>query len=431
MMYMNNTFYIVIIAIAIIAIGLLGLNILTYKDKVKKIVKEESKGYLEYNTEYFKNISILGEDNEFYLNVERDGKWGYINKNGETKIEFKYDYASPFVTITMYDKDFDIALVCQDDTASIILKNQRTVMSFRNDIALDNYQKQIEKLQELYTDTFNQSGKIIEKFSTIPTSNMNTIKAYDKYPYRYPFNDEYDIYITVSQTGTKNRYEFMKKDNSNIKVSIDCDNLKFDGSNLYVYSNGYLPFYKTSENKQGWYTKETKRVELEGNIQILEFFDQYILIKDYDKEIIYFANENGERVSDEYKDIFVLDDAYIVKNMDNKYIIINKEFQKMLNIEYDYINPMLLNQEILICANLPAKVNFNSSGFPSNIQYDLVDLSGNKISLKNADGSVIDTPAYSQVYYIDNKKNVSSYDTYISNLTNIEYEFIGEEFYKK
>ena len=431
MIYMNNTFYIVVVAIVIIAIGLLGLNILTYKDKVKKIVKEENKGYLEYNPEYFKNISVLGEDNEFYLNTERDGKWGYINKNGETKIEFKYDYASPFVRITMYDKDFDIALVCQDDTASVILKNQRTVMSYRNDIALDNYQKQIEKLQELYTDTFNQSGKITEKLSTIPTSNMNTIKSYDKYPYRYPFNDEYDIYITVSQTGTKSRYEFMKKDNSNIKVSIDCDNLKFDGSNLYVYSNGYLPFYKTSENKQGWYTKETKRVELEGNIQILEFFDQYILIKDYDKEIIYFANENGERVSDEYKDIFVLDDAYIVKNMDNKYIVINKEFQKLLNIEYDYINPILLDKGIFICANLPAKVNFNSSGFPSNIQYDLIDLSGNKISLKNSDGSTIDNPAYSQVYYIENKKNVSSYDAYINSLTNIDYEFIGEEFYKK
>ena len=166
MIYMNNTFYIVVVAIVIIAIGLLGLNILTYKDKVKKIVKEENKGYLEYNPEYFKNISVLGEDNEFYLNTERDGKWGYINKNGETKIEFKYDYASPFVRITMYDKDFDIALVCQDDTASVILKNQRTVMSYRNDIALDNYQKQIEKLQELYTDTFNQSGKITEKLST-------------------------------------------------------------------------------------------------------------------------------------------------------------------------------------------------------------------------------------------------------------------------
>lgn len=431
MIYINNTFYIVIVAIVIIAIGLVGLNILTYKDKVTKIVKQENKGYLEYDNEYFKNISILGEDNEFYLNVERDGKWGYINKKGEIKIEFKYDYASPFITITMYDKNFDIALVSQDETSSIILKNQRVVMSFKNDIPTDNYQKQIEKLQEIYTDTLDQSGKITDKFQAIPTSNMNKIKSYDKYPYRYPFNDEYDIYITVSQTGSKNRYEFMKKDNSNIKISIDCDNLKFDGNNLYVYSNGYLPFYKTSENKQGWYTKETKRVELNGNIQVLEFFEQNILIKDYDKNIVYFTNEDGEKISDDYKDIFILDDAYIVKNIENKYIIINKEFQKILSIEYDYINPVLLNQEILICANLPAKVNFNSSGFPNNIQYDLIDLSGNKIALKNQDGSVIDNPLYSQTYYIENKKNVSSYETYINNLTNITYEFIGEEFYKK
>lgn len=431
MIYINNTFYIVIVAIVIIAIGLVGLNILTYKDKVTKIVKQENKGYLEYDNEYFKNISILGEDNEFYLNVERDGKWGYINKKGEIKIEFKYDYASPFITITMYDKNFDIALVCQDETSSIILKNQRVVMSFKNDIPTDNYQKQIEKLQEIYADTLNQSGKITDKLQTIPTSNMNKIKSYDKYPYRYPFNDEYDIYITVSQTGSKNRYEFMKKDNPNIKISIDCDNLKFDGNNLYVYSNGYLPFYKTSENKQGWYTKETKRVELNGNIQVLDFFEQNILIKDYDKNIVYFTNEDGEKISDDYKDIFILDDAYIVKNIENKYIIINKEFQKILAIEYDYINPVLLNQEILICANLPTKVNFNSSGFPNNIQYDLIDLSGNKIALKNQDGSIINNPLYSQTYYIENKKNVSSYETYINNLTNIIYEFIGEEFYKK
>jgi len=259
---------------------------------------------------------------------------------------------------------------------------------------------------------------------------MNKIKAYDKYPYRYPYNDEYDIYITVSQAGTKNRYEFMKKDNSNIKVSIDCDNLKFDGSNLYVYSNGFLPFYKTSDNIQGWYTKETKRVELEGNIQILEFFDDKILLKDYDKKIIYFANELGERVSDEYKDIFVLDDGYIVKNTDDKYIIINKDFEKKLDIEYDYINPKLIDKGILICANLPEKVNFNSSGFPNNIQYDLVNMSGEKINLKKSDDSEINSPEYSEVYYLDNKKNVSNYETYINNLTNIDYTFVGEEFYK-
>lgn len=430
MLYTNNMFYIVIVAIVIVAIGLVGINILTYKDKVTKIVKEENKGYLVYNEEYFKNISELGEDQEFYLNVQRNNKWGYINKSGETKIEFKYDYASPFIKIKMYDKNFDVALVCQDGTASIILKNERTVMSYRNDISVDDYQKQMEKFQEIYEETFNQDGKITDKLGTVLTSNMKKIQAYDKYPYRYPFNDEYDIYITVSQTG-KNRYEFMKKDNSNIKVSINCDNLKFDGSNLYVYSNGYLPFYKTSEKIQGWYTKETKRVELKGNIQILEFYDQYILIKDYDKNIIYFANEDGERVSDEYKDIFVLDDGYIVKNSENKYIVIDKNFQKILNIEYDYINPILLGQGILVCANLPVKVNFNNSGFPSNIEYDLIDLSGNKITLKNPDGTVIENPAYTSLYYIDNKKNVSNYDLYINNLTDIKYDFIGEEFYSQ
>lgn len=430
MIYTNNMFYIVCTVIVIVAIGLVAINILTYKDKVKKIIKTENKGYVEYNEEYFKNISVLGEDEEFLLNAKMNGKWGYINSKGETKIDFKYDYASPFVTIEMYDKNFDIALVCEDNTSAIILKNQRIVMSFKNEIAVDNYQKQMEKFQEIYAETLKQDGKITEKISTVPTSNMNKIKAYDKYPYRYPYNDEYDIYITVSQAGTKNRYEFMKKDNSNIKVSIDCDNLKFDGSNLYVYSNGFLPFYKTSDNIQGWYTKETKRVELEGNIQILEFFDDKILLKDYDKKIIYFANELGERVSDEYKDIFVLDDGYIVKNTDDKYIIINKDFEKKLDIEYDYINPKLIDKGILICANLPEKVNFNSSGFPNNIQYDLVNMSGEKINLKKSDDSEINSPEYSEVYYLDNKKNVSNYETYINNLTNIDYTFVGEEFYK-
>lgn len=304
-------------------------------------------------------------------------------------------------------------------------------MTFKNTISIDDYDLQLEKLQELYLNEFMQDGKIQDRFVSIPTSNMTTIKAYDQYPYRYPYNDEYDIYITVAQFGAKNRYEFLKRDNPSTKVSIDCDNLKFDDKNLYVFSNGFLPFYKTSENIQGWYTKDTKRVVLEGNIQILEFFDSQVLIKDYDKNILYFANEDGEKVSPNYKDIFVLNDAYIVKNENNKYIVIDKQFNKVLDIEYDYINPILLEKGLLICANLPMRVNFNNSGFPSNIEYDLIDANGKKISLINKDGTVIENTAYTSVYYINNKKVVSNYDLYINNLTDILYNFVGEEFYSK
>lgn len=430
MLSLNNTAYIVIISIIIVAIGLAFLSVFTYKDRVEDIVKEENKGYLEYKEEYFKNISVLGEDVEFYINVERDGKWGYINPQGQTKIEFKYNYATPFITINKYDKNFDIALVCEGETASVILKNRRSVMSFKNTVAYDDYQAQLDLLQNLYKDTFKQEGSVFNNLISTKTNNMNRIESYENEPYRYPFNDEYDIYITVSQSGGKNRYEFLKRSNPNIKISIDCDNLKFEKKYLYVYSNGYLPFYKTSQQIQGWYTKETKRVELKGNIQILEFFDDQVLIKDYDKNIVYFANESGEKISPDYKDIFVLDDAYIVKNENNKYIIVDKQFQKILDIEYDYINPRLIDKGLLICANLPVRVNFNNSGFPSNIEYDLVDTSGNKIMLTTQDGSIIENPAYTTLYYIENKKNVSSYDVYINNLTDILYTFIGEEFYK-
>ncbi len=85
-------------------------------------------------------------------------------------------------------------------------------------------------------------------------------------------------------------------------------------NNLYVYSNGFLPFYKQSENIQGWYTKnDSKELNLKKYIQILEFYDDNILIKDYDNNIVYFADELGNQISPSYKDIFVLDDAYIVK----------------------------------------------------------------------------------------------------------------------
>lgn len=430
MLYTNNIIFIAIVGIVIVAIGLVGINILTYKDKVQEIITEENKGYIQYEEDFFKNISVLGEDNEFYINVMRNNKWGYVDKNGNIKMDFEFDYASPFIKINLFNKTFDIALVCKDGSSFIILKNKRTVMSFKNEIPTDDYQSQFDELQKLYNETFKQEGQIANQLLKVPTSNMNKISAYEKYPYRYPFNDEYDIYITVSQTGGINRYEFMKKDTPNVKISIDCDNLKFDGSNLYVFSNGYLPFYKVSERIQGWYDKETRRIEIPGNIQILEFYDDKILIKNYDDNTVYFINEQNEKVSDIYKDIFVLDDSYIVKNMNNKYIIINKSFEKILDIEYDYINPILIDEGLLLCANLPARINFNNFGFPSNLEYDIVDLSGKKITLKNIDGSEIENPAYTGIYNLYNKKTISSYDLYVTNLVDIFYEFIGEEFYR-
>ena len=78
------------------------------------------------------------EKGDRYDDFKKDGKYGYINPKGEIVIDFIYDYASPFVTITAFNKDFQIALVCEGKTSYIILKNQRKVMSYRAESANDN-----------------------------------------------------------------------------------------------------------------------------------------------------------------------------------------------------------------------------------------------------------------------------------------------------
>ena len=44
---------------------------------------------------------------------EKTGKWGYINKKGEQKIDFKYDFATPFYKIKSFDKEFEVASVSE------------------------------------------------------------------------------------------------------------------------------------------------------------------------------------------------------------------------------------------------------------------------------------------------------------------------------
>ncbi|MBR3153165.1 MAG: hypothetical protein IKF52_06185 [Clostridia bacterium] len=414
----SNTVYLIMLSIVIAAIGIVGINVFTFNDKVNSLNKIENKDKIEYDEDFFKYVSVL-DDSDFYLNVQKDGKWGYINLNGETKIDYKYDYASPFVTIEKFDKKFDIALVCEDNTASLILKNERVVFSYKNEINVNDLKGQLDKLKEIYTDVLKQEKKFEDCLYKPVTSNFSAIKRYEDQQYRYPFNSEYDISIMVSQTGGKNRYEFVKKGSDTIRVSIDCDYLPFDDQNLYVFSNGYLPFYSTEKNLQGWYTKATRRVEMEGNIQILEFFDDKILIKDYDENRYYFINENKEVISKKYLDIYVASGGFIVKNEDEKYEVIDSNFNSIMNLDCDVVLTNFLEMGILICSNIPDSIEFNEYNLPVNFSYKLINV--NKSAIIGED--------FSNLYDLINENN-GQVDSFIDDIKDIKYYFIGEKYYK-
>lgn len=415
----NNTIFLIFLSVIIAAICLFGLYALTYKDTVKDLDKKDAKGQTVYSEETFKNISALGIQ-DLYINVKKDGKWGYINQKGDKVIDFTYDYASPFVKIIKYDKEFEVALVCKDDKACLILQNERIIFSYKNTISIDDYEAQMDKLEDIYRNTLNQEEDFENSIISCKTEDKRKIASYSDKGYLYPLNDDYDIYITVSsQSGRKSKYELVKKTGSNnVKISIDCDNMEYDKNYLYIFKNGYLPFYKTSEKIQGYYDDNMKRVEIEGNAQILEFYGKDILIKDYNENLIYFMDTSGNILSDKYKDIYTYDDGYIVKMQNDKYTLIDKKYKKQIDKEFDYINPTLIDYGLLICADLPQNIEFNSENIPDNIIYSIMDLKGKIIS-----------EGYSGIYNLVNKNEGFELEDYIENLTDIDYEFVGEDFY--
>lgn len=424
---MDSTTAISFIGLIMVSIVILIGVSFFYEIIAQTIKNKENKDNQEYTTDYFKYITEL-EITDVYINIKKDGKYGYINPKGEIVIGFIYDYASPFVTITAFNKDFQIALVCEGKTSYIILKNQRKVMSYRAESANDNYEAKMQELQDIYTNTLGQGGTMqteIEK----KTDQMQKAVCYeelsDKYTYRYDYNDQYDILITQSNLGLGDKYELAKKDNLNIRMNLDCSNLDYDEDNVYLYSNGNIPFFDVSSKEQGWFTGYGKKNSMTGKAQILDFIDDKILIRNYNNDTIYFIDAQGNILSDVYKDIYLMQNQYIVKNSEHKYMVINKEFQKILEPEFDVIDPYLTQYGIYICANTNEAIDFNDYSF-AKMNWKLLNEKGETI----LDGI---EQIYGNYYQISNDKTipyVTRYEQFLKNLKDIEFHFVGDKFYE-
>lgn len=245
------------------------------------------------------------------------------------------------------------------------------------------------------------------------------------YTYRYDYNDEYDILITQSNLGLGDKYELAKKENLHIKIPLDCSKIAYDENFVYLYNNKTIPFFDLFSKEQGWFTSYGKKNTMSGKAQILEFMEDKILIRNYNNQTIYFINKEGDIVSDVYKDIYVCAERYIVKNEQDKYRVIDKEFQKVFESEYDAIDPYLSDYGIYICANTSEAIEFNDYGF-AKMNWQLVNSEGQTIF----DGI---EQIYGNYFQISNDKNipyVTRYEQFLEDLRDVEFAFVGDEFYE-
>ena len=416
--------------IALVMVGMLASIIISifYKNIGQSIKNKENENNLEYKSDYFKYVTELDDTSVPYINVKKDGKFGYIKPNGEVVIDFKYDYASPFVEINLYNKDFQVALVCQNRVSYVILKNERQVMSYRSESSDDDYESKYQELQDIYKNTLGQRGEMKTEI-TKKTDNKKTASRYEElsedYTYRYDYNDEYDLTVTQSNIGSNDKFDLVKKDNSSIKIRLDCANMDYDEKYLYVYSNDTIPFFDVSSRQQGWFTSYGMKISMTGQAQILDIIDGKILIKDYHKNIIYFIDEeNRQRVSDEYKDIYIGNNVYIVENEENKYMVVDKSFNKIFEEEFDTIDTQLAELGLYICANTNEAIEFNDYNF-AKMKWKLLDSNGDTM-LENIE------QIYQNYYKISNDKQkayVTRYEEFLSELKKLDFNFVGDKFY--
>ena len=401
-----------------------------YRSLGAYILKKGNEHELAYKKDYFKYITELNIE-DCYINIKKNGKYGYITPDGKTVIDFKYDYASPFVNIIENDKTFQIALVCENGTSQIIMKNLRKVMSYKSESMDEDYNSKIKELEDIYHNTLGQTGEMKFEVNTNYNSSYK-IPVYDvqeeEGTTRYNYNDDYDILVSKSSLGYGDTYYLIGKGENSFKLPLECEHLDYDDKYLYIFSNGTIPFYDSSSKKQGWFTKSGNKIILKGEAQILDIIDDKILIKDHNKNIIYFMDNNNKQLSDTYKEIFICGyDRFVVKNNKNKYMVINSNFEKVFDSEWDFVDTSLAQVGIFLFGNTKDwEAKFNDYNFAENMNLTMIDYMGNVLQ-DNIEQS------YNKYYQISNdskKSNSEKYNEFLDNLKTMKYDFIGNKYYK-
>lgn len=329
--------------------------------------------------EILNNIGNLTEitNEEPYMVVENNSKFGFINEYGEEKISCEYDGVSYFHSIDFNKQKYYLALAKKGNEYYIISKgNEQFNISnneyFRN---ISNYveQEMIAKYSDqdlqLVTElsySFALQILIKQKANVVIQSMPEKILTYEKNLQRdnsgfynddnlyykaenytmiiesvkndnpiYTLNDDYFI-----ETNPKYKVR-IKKNNGEVSSSI----VRLPGFNSYsntieTLNDGSIVFKDPDEETYGWYNNNGDKVFLPSEYEIENIIDNIIIIYKYNEESMiteyYFINQLGQILLKSYDVLLILENTYVVQNENNKMILYGTDLNKISN-EYDLI----------------------------------------------------------------------------------------------
>ena len=352
-----STFLILIVAIIIDKVNCSKLN-----HQVTEILNEVA------------SFSDITKEEE-YIVVEKNSKYGFINEKGEEKIPCYYDGVSYFYSADIHHKKCYFALVKQQSEYYMISKNNQKIHLNDNEY----FKNIIDYVENEMINTHSQDEKV---WISVPMYSFalqcfilgKTEIEYQKLPIKldneeinlqrdnpelfegyklYCENENYTMIIEPIQNSKGySQYDGTINIEPKCKVTIRKSNGEESSIMEYlpgfaeyedtieVLSDGSIVFKSLDEETYGWYDSNGNKRKLPSGYEIQDITNNIIIVYKYDEETdsteYYFLDHSGRIVLKTQDFLRTLENAYIVKNEDNKMLLYDQNLNKISD-EYDFI----------------------------------------------------------------------------------------------
>lgn len=322
---------------------------------------------------------------EIYIPVEKNYKYGFVDSKGQEKIKCQYDRVSYFNQVEINNELYYIALAKKDNKFYIISKtNNNFIISGNLEKYLQTIDEHLEKTmtksinkQEDYGKGYLQIFEFLFQVSTkgekeltqqtIEKSNItNTITLNEKSAKYYynntnfsmiiePINDDMNNYDKYNYENYYNEDEntfYLSSSNAKHKVTIYKTSGEYETSIIYlpgfneyngtldIFLNGYIEFKDEENEKNGWFDDKGNKITVPNTYTIYDIKDNKAILEVYNidenAEFYYIIIDMTGKILLKTTAIDVYDDMYLVKNENNKMVLLDKDLNVISN-EYDKI----------------------------------------------------------------------------------------------
>ena len=322
---------------------------------------------------------------EIYIPVEKNYKYGFVDSKGQEKIKCQYDRVSYFNQVEINNELYYIALAKKDNKFYIISKtNNNFIISGNLEKYLQTIDEHLEKTmtksinkQEDYRKGYLQIFEFLFQVSTkgekeltqqtIEKSNItNTITLNEKSAKYYynntnfsmiiePINDDmnnYDKYNYENYYNEDVNTSYLSSSNTKHKVTIYKTSGGYETSVIYlpgfneyngtldIFLNGYIEFKDEENEKNGWFDDKGNKITVPNTYTIYDIKDNKAILEVYNidenAEFYYIIIDMTGKILLKTTAIDVYDDMYLVKNENNKMVLLDKDLNVISN-EYDKI----------------------------------------------------------------------------------------------